>query len=104
MLSAIIYIFSEVLHNPYGEYSAIGPGRPQMQNSHENHGNGGYGYYMNSPVARKAMIAKLSRYDMLLGVVKAEAFFSFSGDDVQYGIEADRRTRILRTFVKNTYR
>lgn len=50
------------------------------------------------------MVNKLARYDLLLGVVRAEAFFAFTGDDVQYGIEADRRTRILRTFVKNTYR
>ncbi|BES95370.1 Carboxylesterase family [Nesidiocoris tenuis] len=53
---------------------------------------------------RKSLITKLSRYDLLLGVVKAEAFLAFTGDDVMYGIEPDRRTNILRTFVKSTYR
>jgi neuroligin len=48
-------------------------------------------------------VSKLSRYDLLLGVVKAEAYFAFNGEDVQYGIEADRRSKILRTFVRNTY-
>ncbi|KDR08664.1 Neuroligin-1, partial [Zootermopsis nevadensis] len=59
---------------------------------------------LNSVLLRKSVVSKLSRYDMLLGVVKAEAYFAFSGEDVQYGIEADRRSRILRTFVRNTYR
>ncbi|KAL1513352.1 hypothetical protein ABEB36_002773 [Hypothenemus hampei] len=58
---------------------------------------------LNSVLLRKSVISKLSRYDLLLGVVKAEAYFAFNGEDVQYGIEADRRTKILRTFVKNTY-
>jgi neuroligin len=40
----------------------------------------------------------------MLGVVRAESFFAFTGDDVQYGIEADRRTKILKTYVKNTYK
>ncbi|GLG92734.1 Uncharacterized protein GBIM_00341 [Gryllus bimaculatus] len=40
---------------------------------------------------RKAAVAKLTRYDLLQGVVKAEAYFAFNGEDVQYGIEADRR-------------
>lgn len=39
----------------------------------------------------------------MLGVTKAEAYFAFSGDDVQYGIEADRRSKILKSFVRNTY-
>lgn len=43
------------------------------------------------------------RYDLMLGVTKAEAYFAFSGDDVQYGIEADRRSKILKSFVRNTY-
>lgn len=39
----------------------------------------------------------------MLGVTKAEAYFAFSGDDVQYGIETDRRSKILKSFVRNTY-
>lgn len=58
--------------------------------------------YGTSPL-RKAAVARLSKYDMLLGVVRAEAYFAFSADDVQYGIEADRRSKILRSFVRQTY-
>lgn len=43
------------------------------------------------------------RYDLMVGVVRSEAFFSLTSDDVQYGIEADRRMKILREFVRNTY-
>lgn len=43
------------------------------------------------------------RYDMLAGVTRAEAYFAFNSEDVQYGIEADRRSKILRTYVRNTY-
>lgn len=44
------------------------------------------------------------RYDVLIGVTRAEAYFAFNFEDVQYGIEADRRSKILRTYVRNTYR
>lgn len=50
------------------------------------------------------MVSRLSRYDLLLGVVRAESYFAFNGEDVQYGIEGDRRSKILRTFVKENYR
>lgn len=43
------------------------------------------------------------RYDLMVGVTRAEAFFSFNSEDIQYGIEADRRAKILRTYVRNTY-
>lgn len=92
---------TESNHGQYNEYSASGPGRPAAP-AHDPH-TGGY-INLNNPLARKAMVAKMSRYDLLLGVVKAEAYTTFSGDDVQYGIESERRTRILRTFVRNTYR
>ncbi|XP_075235793.1 neuroligin-3-like [Lycorma delicatula] len=90
------------LHNPFP-----GSSISQQINSNTNHERENNHYPhggLSSPQARKNMITKLARYDLLLGVVKAEAYFAFTGDDVQYGIEADRRTRILRTFVKNTYR
>ncbi|CAH1970995.1 unnamed protein product, partial [Acanthoscelides obtectus] len=58
---------------------------------------------LNNVLLRKSVVSKLSRYDLLIGVVKAEAYFAFNGEDVQYGIEADRRSKILRTFVRNTY-
>lgn len=43
------------------------------------------------------------RYDLMAGVTRAESYFAFNSDDVQYGIEADRRSKILRTYVRNTY-
>lgn len=43
------------------------------------------------------------RYDLMAGVTRAEAFFSFNSGDVQYGIEADRRSKILKAYVRNTY-
>jgi len=54
-------------------------------------------------VNKKKLAHRLSRYDLLFGVTQAESFFSFSAEDNQYGIEADRRNRLLRTFVRNTY-
>lgn len=39
----------------------------------------------------------------MVGVTRAEAFFAFNSEDIQYGIEADRRAKILRTYVRNTY-
>nr|CAD7427215.1 unnamed protein product [Timema monikensis] len=59
---------------------------------------------LNSLLLRKSVVSRLAKYDLLLGVVKAEAYFSFSGEDVQYGIESDRRSKILRTYVRNTFR
>ncbi|XP_023936219.2 neuroligin-4, Y-linked isoform X1 [Bicyclus anynana] len=58
---------------------------------------------INAVLMRKSAIAQLTKYDIMLGVTKAEAYFAFSGDDVQYGIEADRRSKILKSFVRNTY-
>lgn len=46
---------------------------------------------------------RIFRYDLMIGVVRSEAYFSLTADDAQYGIEADRRTKILREFVRNTY-
>ncbi|XP_063224894.1 neuroligin-4, X-linked-like [Bacillus rossius redtenbacheri] len=43
------------------------------------------------------------RYDLLFGVVTAEALWRFSAADVQSGFEGERRDRILRTYVRNAY-
>ncbi|XP_033221230.1 neuroligin-4, Y-linked [Belonocnema kinseyi] len=56
-----------------------------------------------SILLRKDVITKLSRYDLMVGVVRTEAYFSLTADDAQYGIEADRRIKMLREFVHNTY-
>ncbi|KAK0158570.1 hypothetical protein PV328_009553 [Microctonus aethiopoides] len=58
---------------------------------------------LNNILLRKDVIAKLTRYDLMVGVVRSEAYFSLTSDDAQYGMEADRRTKILREFVRNTY-
>lgn len=39
----------------------------------------------------------------MVGVTRAEAYFAFNSEDVQYGIEAERRSKILKTYVRNTY-
>lgn len=44
---------------------------------------------LNSVLLRKNVISRLSRYDLLLGVVRAESYFAFNGEDVQYGIEGN---------------
>lgn len=46
---------------------------------------------------------RLIRYDLLVGVTRAESYFVFNSGDVQYGIEGDRRSKILRTYVRSTY-
>jgi len=86
----------------YGDYVG-GNGSPGSSSSSSSSGSSDINT-SNSVLLRKSVVSKLSRYDVLLGVVKAEAYFAFSGEDVQYGIEADRRSKILRTFVRNTYR
>uniref|UniRef100_A0A8D9E0V9 Neuroligin-4, Y-linked n=1 Tax=Cacopsylla melanoneura TaxID=428564 RepID=A0A8D9E0V9_9HEMI len=98
-------------HSSYDYHTQNSPGRPSQpsssssENINEAIAAGGYGNaVLSNVIAKKAMVSKLTRYDLLLGVVKAEAFFTFTGDDIQYGIEPDRRSKILRTFVKNTYR
>ncbi|XP_046472478.1 neuroligin 3 [Neodiprion pinetum] len=58
---------------------------------------------LNNILLRKDVVAKLSRYDLMVGVVKSEAYFYLTAENAQYGIEADRRTEILREFVRNTY-
>ncbi|KAG5679901.1 hypothetical protein PVAND_009437 [Polypedilum vanderplanki] len=58
---------------------------------------------INSVLLRKLAINKLSRYDLLVGVTRAESYFIFNAGDVQYGIESDRKTKILRNYVRSTY-
>ncbi|XP_028035892.1 neuroligin-4, Y-linked-like isoform X1 [Bombyx mandarina] len=44
-----------------------------------------------------------NKYDLLFGVVTSEALWKFSAGDVQNGIEPDKRDRMLRTYVRNSY-
>lgn len=82
----------------------IGPGRPVEDPKELVLANGFGPAILANPSARQRLLSRLSRFDLMLGVVRAESFFAFTGDDVQYGIEADRRTKILKTYVKNTYK
>ncbi|XP_050055807.1 neuroligin-3-like isoform X2 [Aphis gossypii] len=81
-----------------------GPGRPPEDPNELVLANGFGPAILANPSARQRLLSRLSRFDLMLGVVRAESFFAFTGDDVQYGIEADRRTKILKTYVKNTYK
>ncbi|CAB3221157.1 unnamed protein product [Arctia plantaginis] len=44
-----------------------------------------------------------NKYDLLFGVVTSEALWKFSANDIQNGIEPDKRDRMLRTYVRNSY-
>ncbi|XP_041973881.1 neuroligin-4, Y-linked-like isoform X2 [Aricia agestis] len=44
-----------------------------------------------------------NKYDLLLGVASCEALWKFSAHDVQNGIEPEKRDRMLRTYVRNSY-
>jgi len=57
---------------------------------------------MNELLQRKSVATRLARYSLLLGVVRAEAFLAFSSSDEQFGLEVERRARLLRAFVQNT--
>ncbi|XP_055375112.1 neuroligin-4, Y-linked isoform X2 [Condylostylus longicornis] len=83
------------LENSNHEY-----GHPGPRNSHRHYNKINF---INSVFLKKSAINKLARYDLMAGVTRAEAFFSFNSEDVQYGIEADRRSKILKAYVKNTY-
>lgn len=52
---------------------------------------------------RKKLSHRLARYDLMFGVTQVESYFALSADDIQHGMQADRRNRLLRTFVRNTY-
>lgn len=43
---------------------------------------GGQGNVHTDLLLRKDVVAKLARYDLLIGVVKAEAYFAFTGECV----------------------
>ncbi|XP_058454581.1 neuroligin-4, Y-linked [Malaya genurostris] len=80
----------------YSDYSA--PAAPKPSTHLHNTLN-----TINAILLRKLAINKLSKYDVLVGVTRAEAYFVFNSEDVQYGIEADRRSKILKNYVKSTY-
>ncbi|XP_023242067.1 neuroligin-4, X-linked-like isoform X1 [Centruroides sculpturatus] len=42
-------------------------------------------------------------YDLLFGVTRIESYFHFSAHEDKFGIELDRRDRLLRTLVRNLF-
>ncbi|XP_071527711.1 neuroligin-2-like isoform X3 [Panulirus ornatus] len=52
---------------------------------------------------RQSYINRLASYDLIFGVTPSDAFFTFSDDDIKFGFETDKRNKILRTFIRNTY-
>ncbi|XP_022670080.1 neuroligin-1-like isoform X3 [Varroa destructor] len=42
-------------------------------------------------------------YEMLVGVARVEAYFFLAAAEEKYGIEIDRRDRVLRTLIRNLY-
>lgn len=91
-----------LFHIPGGQDN--GPGRPPGDPKELVLANGFGPAILANPATRQKLLSRLSRFDLMLGVVRAESFFAFTGDDIKYGIEADRRTKILKTYVKNTYK
>nr|XP_027219740.1 neuroligin-1-like [Penaeus vannamei] len=52
---------------------------------------------------RQSYIGRLSSYALVFGVTPSDAFFVFNDDDVKFGLETDKRNKILRSFIRNTY-
>ncbi|CAB3381904.1 Hypothetical predicted protein [Cloeon dipterum] len=67
-------------------------------------GGGSSGSVNPEEMMQKKYIDRLGRYDLLFGVVRAEAYFVFAAEDIQYGIENERRGKLLKAFVRDTYR
>lgn len=53
---------------------------------------------------RQSYIGRLSSYALVFGVTPSDAFFVFNDDDVKFGLETDKRNKILRSFIRNTYK
>ncbi|KAL4706109.1 hypothetical protein ACJJTC_017889 [Scirpophaga incertulas] len=75
-----------------GDFPSFGPlnNMNQNLNIHKKRSDSGRRLFQN-------------KYDLLFGVVTSEAMWKFSAHDVQNGIEPDRRDRMLRTYVRNSY-
>ncbi|KAK3881490.1 hypothetical protein Pcinc_014072 [Petrolisthes cinctipes] len=52
---------------------------------------------------RQSYINRLASYDLIFGVTPSDAFFTFNDEDIRFGFETDKRNKILRTFIRNTY-
>lgn len=47
--------------------------------------------------------ALFTQYDLLFGCTKVESYFQFSAMEEKFGINSERRDRILRTLVRNIF-
>ncbi|GBP90515.1 Neuroligin-3 [Eumeta japonica] len=77
---------------PTGDFPSFGPlnNMNQNYNVHTKRSDSGRRLFQN-------------KYDLMFGVVTSEALWKFSAQDIQNGIEAEKRDRILRTYVRNAY-
>ncbi|CAK1541355.1 unnamed protein product [Leptosia nina] len=73
-----------------GDFPSFGPLNNMFQNVHSKRSDSGRRLFQN-------------KYDLLFGVVTCEALWKFSANDIQNGIEAEKRDRMLRTYVRNSY-
>ncbi|CAG9782664.1 unnamed protein product [Diatraea saccharalis] len=75
-----------------GDFPSFGPlnNMNQNLNTHKKRSDSGRRLFQN-------------KYDLLFGVVTSEALWKFSAHDIQNGIEPDKRDRMLRTYVRNSY-
>ncbi|XP_022670199.1 neuroligin-4, Y-linked-like [Varroa jacobsoni] len=48
-------------------------------------------------------MAQFKSYDVMFGVTSIEAYFFIAASEEKYGIEIDRRDRILRTLIRNLF-
>ncbi|KAI5713691.1 hypothetical protein M8J76_003593 [Diaphorina citri] len=49
------------------------------------------------------LLGGTNKYDLLFGVVTSEALSGFSNGDIEAGFEGERRDKIIRTYIRNTY-
>lgn len=47
--------------------------------------------------------ALFTQYDLMFGCTKVESYFQFSAMEEKFGIDSERRDRVLRTLVRNVF-
>ncbi|XP_022126293.2 neuroligin-4, Y-linked isoform X1 [Pieris rapae] len=73
-----------------GDFPSFGPLNNMFPNVHSKRSDSGRRLFQN-------------KYDLMFGVVTCEALWKFSTNDIQNGIEPEKRDRMLRTYVRNSY-
>ncbi|XP_063372764.1 neuroligin-4, Y-linked-like [Cydia amplana] len=77
---------------PTGDFPSFGP----LNNMNQN-------YNIHSKRSDSGRRRFQNKYDLMFGVVTSEALWKFSAHDIQNGIDPDKRDRMLRTYVRNSY-